>query len=97
MRQHHRVQPVEPHAQRLGPEIRCGIDHHILSAAREQQGRAQPLVVRVGRIANRAVTPSVGTPMLVPEPMTVMRIFSAAIPLLYPPRACLGHRHGSSP
>src|SRR5262249_3996071 len=54
-RQHHRIQPVHTSAQRLRPEIRRGVNHHVLPAARNQQGRAQPLVVRVLRFAHRAM------------------------------------------
>ena len=57
MRQQHPVQPVHSRAQRLRAKVRRRVDHHILSVAGKQQGRAQSLVARVRRIAHCAMAP----------------------------------------
>ena len=55
VRQQNRVQPIHSRAQRLLAKIGSRVDHHVLSAARKQQGRAQSLVVRVARAAHPAM------------------------------------------
>src|SRR6267378_550857 len=57
VRQQNRIQPVDPGPQSLRPEIRRRINHHIVPAVRKQQGRPQPLIMRILRLAHRAMTP----------------------------------------
>jgi hypothetical protein len=47
VRQQHGIEPIHSRAQGLLSKIRSGINHHVLPAARKQQGGAQSLVVRI--------------------------------------------------
>ena len=49
------IEAVEADAEGLLAEVRRGVDHDVLSVAREQQGRAQAIVVRIFRGANGAL------------------------------------------
>src|SRR5882762_9484926 len=54
VRQQNGVEAFELNAKRLLAEVRRGINHHVLAAAGNQQGRAQPLIVRIVRLAHAA-------------------------------------------
>ncbi len=46
------VQAFQPNAEGLLAEVRRGINHHVLAATGDQQGRAQPFIVRIVRLAH---------------------------------------------
>ena len=48
------VEAFESDAECLLPEVRSGINHDVLATTGDQQGRAQPLIVRIVRLAHAA-------------------------------------------
>ncbi len=47
VRQQNGVEAFQANAEGLLAEVRRGINHHVLAAAGDQQGRAQPLIPRI--------------------------------------------------
>jgi hypothetical protein len=50
-----RIEAIDAGAQALLAKIRGGVNDDVLAVAREEQGRAQPVVMRVLRAADAAV------------------------------------------
>ena len=75
----HRVQVIDPRAQRLGAEIGRGVDQDVAAVVAHQHRRAQPIVARIGEVQTSQWQPMVGTPTLVPEPSTVIFTGGAGI------------------
>ena len=48
------VEAVESNTERLLAEVRSGINHNVLAATGDQQGRAQPLIVGIVGLAHAA-------------------------------------------
>jgi hypothetical protein len=48
------VQAVEANAEGLLAEIRAGVNYHVVAAAGNEQGRAEPLIVGIVRMAHAA-------------------------------------------
>ncbi len=57
------VQITDVRPQALRPEIRRGINHQQHGIACDENGRAQALVQRIGRRADRAIATDVGHPV----------------------------------
>ena len=55
IRREYGIEAIQADAERLGAKIRRGVDHHILTVARKQQGRTEPLIARVGGLAHWAM------------------------------------------
>jgi hypothetical protein len=55
VRQQDRVEAIDAGAQALLAKIWSDVNHDVLAIAREEQGRAQPVVMRVKRTADAAM------------------------------------------
>jgi len=73
MREQDRVEPVDLGAQGLRPEVRRRIDQDIAPTIADENRRPQAIVRGSLELQTSQWHPIVGTPMLVPEPSTVMR------------------------
>ena len=56
VRQQNGVEAVESNTERLLAEVRSGINHNVLAATGDQQGRAQPLIVGIVGLTHAAGT-----------------------------------------
>src|SRR5712692_4027417 len=54
VRQQNGVEAFKSNAERLLAEVRRGIDHHVVAASGDQQGRTQSLIVRITGLAHAA-------------------------------------------
>ncbi len=54
VREQNGVKAFQSNAEGLLAEVRRGINHDVLAAARDQYGRTQPLIVRIVRLAHAA-------------------------------------------
>ena len=57
MREGNRVDPPHPFAEQLNPHFGRRVDEQITSRESQQHAGPGPLVARIARVANRAVTP----------------------------------------
>ena len=55
MREEHGIEPVDPGAQRLRPEVGRGIDQNVTARVADQDGGPQAVVAGIGGAANGAV------------------------------------------
>src|SRR5437588_60796 len=60
VRQQNRIETLQSNAEGLLTKVGRGVNHHVLAAAGDQHGGAQPLIARVARFADATRAPECG-------------------------------------